>query len=188
MHGEGFSGTGGSKQIQVGVFVHLSIEQVHHAQGIIVPVYPQQDACIIRHFKAGEHISRGRPTGKYIALCLFLQLRMNFQKWHHRLKRRLLLETAVAYIHIHGFEQIGHLLLTPHQFLVTFGRYRHKDAHVKQILIVVGNTRFDKIACLDGVGQFLIVSAGILHPFEFGPVEPDPLCHLVDGFAAVFPA
>ena len=113
---------------------------------------------------------------------------MNFQKWHHRLKRRLLLETAVAYIHIHGFEQIGHLLLTPHQFLVTFGRYRHKDAHVKQILIVVGNTRFDKIACLDGVGQFLIVSAGILHTFEFGPVEPDPLCYLVDGFAAVFPS
>ena len=58
---------------------------------------------------------------------------------------------------------------------------------VEQILVVIGNAVFDEIAGLDGVGQLLVIGAGVLHPLELRPVEPDALGHLVNGLAAVLP-
>ena len=52
---------------------------------------------------------------------------------------------------------------------------------------MIGNAVFDVIARLDGVGQLLIVGTGILQAFQLGSVQSDPLSHLIDGFAAVFP-
>ena len=52
---------------------------------------------------------------------------------------------------------------------------------------MIGNAVFDVIASLDGVGQLFIVGTGILQAFQLGSVQSDPLSHLVDGFAAVFP-
>ena len=45
----------------------------------------------------------------------------------------------------------------------------------------------DEIACLDGICQFLIIGTGILHAFEFRPVQADALRHLVNGLAPVLP-
>ena len=52
---------------------------------------------------------------------------------------------------------------------------------------MIGNAVLDEIACLNGVGQFFIVCAGILQPLQLGAVQSDSLGHLVDGLAPVFP-
>ena len=73
LHGEGLAGTAGAQKVQVGVLVLLGIEQVNDAQGIIMPVDPQQHAGVVRHFEAGEHIGGSCTTGQHIALALRFQ-------------------------------------------------------------------------------------------------------------------
>ena len=66
--------------------------------------------------------------------------------------------------------------------------YGDENAHVKEVLVVVGDSILDKIARLYGIGQLLIIGAGILHALELGAVEPDPLGDLIYGAAAVLTA
>ena len=99
-----------------------------------------------------------------------------------------MLEAALADLHIHGFEHIRHLAFPPQQFLIGLGGDGDEHTQKKQVLVVVGDAVLDEIPRLDGIGQLLIVSAGILHPLELGTVEADALCHLVDGPASVLPA
>jgi len=64
------------------------------------------------------------------------------------------------------------------EFLIGLGGYGDEYAEIKQVLVVVGNAVLDKIARLDGIGQLLVVGAGVLHPLELGAVEADALGHL----------
>ena len=185
---KGLAGAAGPKQVQVGVLIFLRIEQVHDAQRIVMPVNAQQYARVVRHLKTGKHIGGRRPTGQHVPLGLLFQGRGNLQKRHHGTQRRLLLEFAVTDIHIHGFEHIGNLLLAPHQLFIAFSRNRNEYRHVKQILVIVGNPMLDEIACLDGVCQLFVIGTGILHAFEFCPVQADTLRHLVNSLAPVLPA
>lgn len=68
------------------------------------------------------------------------------------------------------------------------GGYGDEHTEIKKILVVVGDAVFDEIPRLDGIGQLLVVGAGVLHPLELGAVETDALGYLVDGPAAVLPA
>ena len=51
---------------------------------------------------------------------------------------------------------------------------------------MIGNAVLDVIAGLNGIGQLLIVSAGILHSLQLGTVQADPLGNLIDGLTPVF--
>ena len=51
---------------------------------------------------------------------------------------------------------------------------------------MVGYSIFDVIACLDGVGQFLIVGACVMHAFQLGTVQPNSLRYLIDGLTSIF--
>ena len=51
---------------------------------------------------------------------------------------------------------------------------------------MVGNAVLDVIAGLNGIGQLLIVGAGILHSLQLGTVQADPLGNLIDGLTPVF--
>ena len=188
LHGEGLACARCAQQVQVGIFIYLCVEQIHDAQGVVVSVDAQQHAIVVRQLKAGEDIAGCGAAGQHIALRLFLKLGRDFQERHHRLQCGLLLKAALAGVHIHGFEHIHHLLLAPKQFLVGFGRYGDENAHVKEVLVVVGDAILDKIARLYGIGQLLIIGAGILHALELGAVEPDPLGDLIYGAAAVLTA
>ena len=188
LHGEGLACARCAQQVQVGIFIDLCVEQIHDAQGVVVSVDAQQHAIVVRQLKAGEDIAGCGAAGQHIALRLFLQLGRDFQERHHRLQCGLLLKAALAGVHIHGFEHIHHLLLAPKQFLVGFGRYGDENAHVKEVLVVVGDAILDKIARLYGISQLLIIGAGILHALELGAVEPDPLGDLIYGAAAVLTA
>ena len=46
----------------------------------------------------------------------------------------------------------------------------------------------DVIAGLDGICQFFVVAAGVLHTLEFGTIQTDSLGDLVNALAPVFPA
>ena len=109
------------------------------------------------------------------------------QKRHHRPQSRFLLEPAVAGVNIHGFQHIRHLLLAPHQLLVAFGGYGDKDGKIKQILVLVGDPVLYVITRHDGIGEFLIICAGVLETFQFRAVQSDSLRHLIDRFASIFP-
>ena len=74
------------------------------------------------------------------------------------------------------------------EFLIGLGGHSDENTQVEQVLVVIGDAVFDEIACLDGIGQLLVVGAGVLHPLELGAVETDALGHLVDGPAAVLTA
>ena len=100
---KGLAGAAGAEQVQVGILVFLCIEQVHNAKRIVMPVDAQQHARIIRHLKTRKHVCRRRAAGQHVPLGLLFQGRGNLQKRHHGTQRRLLLEFAVADIHIHGF-------------------------------------------------------------------------------------
>ena len=52
---------------------------------------------------------------------------------------------------------------------------------------MVGDTVLDVVSGLNGIGQFLIIGAGILHTFEFGAVQSDALSDLINGLTPVFP-
>ena len=52
---------------------------------------------------------------------------------------------------------------------------------------MVGDPMLDEVACLNGIGQLLVIRAGVLHPLELGAVQPDALGHLIDGLAPVLP-
>ena len=47
LHCKGFSRPGRTQQVQIGVFVHFGIEQIHNAQAVIVPVYTKQNTGIV---------------------------------------------------------------------------------------------------------------------------------------------
>ena len=152
-----------------------------------MPVDAQKDTRIVRHLKAREHVGGSRAAGQDVAAGLAVKLRVELQKRHDRGKSRLLLEAAVTHIHIHRLEHVHHLLLSPHEFIEAFGGHRHENGEVKQILVVVGDALLDVVARLDGVGQLLIVRAGILHALELGAVEANALGNFIYGLAAVFP-
>ena len=188
LHGEGLACARCAQQVQVGIFVDLRVEQIHDAKRVVVSVDAEQDAVVVRQLEAGENIAGGGAAGQYIALSLFLQLRRDLQKWHHRLQGGFLLKAAFASVHIHRLEHIHHLLFAPQEFFIGLGRYGDENAHVKEVLIVIGNAVLDKVTRLNGVCQFLIVSTGVLHALELGAVESDPLGNLVYGAAAVLTA
>ena len=188
LHGEGLACPRGAQQHQVGVFVNLGVEQVHNAQGVVVPVDPQQHSVVVGHLKTAKGIGGSCPAGEYVPPGLFLQGRVDLEEGHHRAQGRLLLDFALADENIHGLEQVDHLALPPLEFLQGLGGDGEKYAEIEQVLVVVGNAIFDEVSRLDGVLQLLVVGAGVLHPFELGTVQADPLGHLVNGLAPVFPA
>ena len=188
LHGKGLPRPGGAQEHQVGVLVDLAVEQVHNAQGVVVPVDPQQHPVVVRHLETAEGVGGSRPAGEDVPPGLFLQTRVYGQEGQHRAQGRLLLEVALTHLHIHGFEHVRHLPFPPQQFLIGLGGHSDENTQVEQVLVVVGDAVFDEIPRLDGIGQLLIVGAGVLHPLELGTVEADTLGHLVDGPAAVLPA
>ena len=101
LQGKGLTRTAGAQEVQVGVLVFAGIEQVNDAQRVVVPVYPQQHAGVVGHFKAGEHISRGGSPGQDVPLGLALQRAVQLEERHDRVKRCLLLKSTVADLHIH---------------------------------------------------------------------------------------
>ena len=187
LHGEGFAGAAGAQQVQIRVLVLFGVEEIHDAERIVVPVDAQQYARVVGHLKACEHVRGGSAGGEYIPSGLALQPGVDLQEGHDRGKSRLLLEAAIADVHIHGFEHVHHLLLAPHQLINAFSGDGDEHREVKQILVIVGDALLNVVAGLDGVGELLIVCTGVLHAFELGAVEADALGHLVDGLAAVFP-
>ena len=80
------------------------------------------------------------------------------------------------------------MLLSPHQFFIGFCRYCDEDGHIKEVFIVVGNALLDVVAGLNGVCKLLVIRACILHTLDFGTVESDTLCNLINGFTSVFTA
>ena len=188
LHGKGLPRPRGAQEHQVGVLVDLAVEQVHNAQGVVVPVDPQQHPVVVRHLETAEGVGGSRPAGEHVPPGLFLQTWVYGQEGQHRAKGRLLLEAALTHLHIHGFEHVCHLPFPPQQLLIGLGGHGDEDVEIIKILVVVGDAVFDEIACLDGIGQLLVVGAGILHPLELGTVEADALGHLVDGPASVLPA
>ena len=152
-----------------------------------MPVYAQKDTGIIGHLEAGEHIGRSGAAGQHIAPAFLQEAGTDLQEGHNAAQGLLLLEAAIAQVHIHGLEHIDHLLLAPQKLVIGLRRDGHEHRHIEQILVVVGDAVLDEIAGLDGVSQFLIVGRGVLHPLELGAVQPDALGNLVDGLAAVFP-
>ena len=103
----------GAEQIQIRVLVLLGVEEIHDAERIVVPVDAQQYARVVGHLKACEHVRGGSAGGEYIPSGLALQPGIDLQEGHDRGKSRLLLEAAIAVVHIHGFEHVHHLLLAP---------------------------------------------------------------------------
>ena len=184
---ESLTCTGSTAHGQVGVLVDLRIEEINDTQGVVVAIDAQQDAGVIRHLKAREHIGRSRPAGQDIPLALSQKLGTDLQERHDTAQGCFLLEPAFAQVHIHGLEHIDHLLLAPLKLLIGLGRYGDEHRHIEEVFIVVGNAVFDVIACLNGIGQLLVVGTGILHSLQLRPVQADPLSNLVDGLTAVFP-
>ena len=187
LHGKGLSGATGTEQVQIGIFIFLRVKQIDNAQRVVMAVNSEQHAGIVRHLEGCEHIGRGRTAGQHIPLGFLFKLRGYLQKRHHRAQGVLLLKAAVADIHIHRLEHIGHLLFTPHQFLVGPCGHGHEHRHIKKVLVVIGDSLLDKISCLNGTGKLLIVGRGVLHTFKLRAVQADALGNLVDGLAAVFP-
>ena len=146
----------------------------------------QQNTGVIRHFKAREHIGGSGTAGQDITLCLLLQFGTDLKEGHNTAQSLFLLEPTITQVHIHGLEHIDHLLLTPQKLFIGFCRDRHEHRHVEQILIVVCYAIFDVIACLNGVGQFLIVGTGVMHALQFGAVQTNALRNLIDRLTSVF--
>lgn len=139
-------------------------------------------------FKCVDYKCLSRSAGQHVPLGFTLQRTVQLEERHNRVQRRLLLEPAIADLHIHGFEHIYHLLFAPEQFIIAPGRNGNEHGHIEQVFIVISYAVLDKVPSLDGVGQFLIVGAGVLHTAQFGAVEPDTLGHLVNSAAPVLPA
>ena len=110
------------------------------------------------------------------------------EKRHGGAQRRLLLEQTVPYLDVHGLHKVGHLLFSPLEFIKGRCGYRNEYGHVKQVLISAGQPLLDVVASLDRAGQFLIIRGCVLQFPQLGAVEPDALCHPVDGLAADLPA
>ena len=187
LQSEGLARTGGAAHGQIGILVDLRVEQVNDAQGVVVPVHSQKDSGIIGHLEACEHIGRSGAAGQHIALGLLQELGTDLQEGHDTAKGCLLLEAAFAQVHIHRLEHIDHPLLAPQKLLIGLGRDRHEDGHIEQVFIMVGDPMLDEVACLNGIGQLLIIRTGVLHPLELGAVQPDALGHLIDGLTPVLP-
>ena len=188
LHGKGLPCPGGAQEHQVGVLVDLAVEQVHNAQRVVVPVDPQQHPVVVRHLETAERVGGGSAAGEHVPPGLLLQAGVHLQQGQHRAKGSLLLEAALADLHIHGFEHIRHLAFPPQQFLIGLGGDGDEHTQKKQVLVVVGDAVLDEVSRLDGVMQLLVVGAGVLHPLELGAVETDSLGHPVDGLAPDLPA
>ena len=113
LHGKGLPRPGGAQEHQVGVLVDLAVEQVHNAQGVVVPVDPQQHPVVVRHLETAEGVGGGSAAGEHVPPGLFLQTWITLQKGQHRAQGSLLLEVALAHLHIHGFEHVCHLAFPP---------------------------------------------------------------------------
>ena len=83
LHGKGLPCPGGAQQHQVGVFLELGVEQVHDAQGVVVPVDPQQHAVVIRHLETAEGVGGRRPTGEHVPPGFLLQPGIYGQEGKH---------------------------------------------------------------------------------------------------------
>ena len=110
---KGLTGAAGAAHGQVCVFVDLRIKEVNNAQRIVMPVDAQKHTGIVRHLETGEHICGRCAAGQDIPLGLLLQLGADLEERHDTAQGVLLLEPAIAEVHIHGLEHIGHLLLAP---------------------------------------------------------------------------
>ena len=184
---EGLAGAAGAAHGQVRVLVDLRIKKVNNAERIVMPVDAQKYTGIVRHLEAGEHIGGRCTAGQDISLGFLLQLGTDLEERHDAAQGILLLEAAIAEVHIHGLEHIDHLLLAPQKLIVGLCGNGHEYRHIEQILVVVGNAIFDVIARLNGVGQFFVIGTGVLHTLELGAVQSDTLGDLVNGFAPVLP-
>ncbi len=102
LHQVRFARAACSEYSQVGVFIDGSIEEVDYAQRMIVAVDPQKHAVVVAHFKAREHVRRRSAAGQHVTLGFPLQPRIDGQKRHDRLQRRLLLKIAVVRVHVHA--------------------------------------------------------------------------------------
>ena len=110
---KGLTGAAGAAHGQVRVLVDLRIKEVNNAQRIVMPIDAQKHTGIVRHFETGEHIGGCCAAGQNIPLGLLLQLGADLKERHDAAQSVLLLESAIAEVHIHGLEHIGHLLLAP---------------------------------------------------------------------------
>ena len=127
LHGKGLPRPGGAQEHQVGVLVHLGVEEVHNAQGIVPPVHPQQHPVVVGHLVTAKGIGRGRPTGEDVSTGFLLQAWVALQKGQHRAQGSLLLEVALTHLHIHGLEHVRHLPFSPQQFLIGLGGHGDED-------------------------------------------------------------
>ena len=83
LHGKGLPRPGGAQKHQVGVLVDLAVEQIYNAQGVVVPVDPQQHPVVVRHLETAKGIGGGRPTGEHVPPGLLLQAGVHLQQGQH---------------------------------------------------------------------------------------------------------
>ena len=110
---KGLTGAAGAAHGQVRVLVDLRIKEVNNAERIVMPVDAQKHTGIVGHLETGEHIGGCCAAGQDIPLGFLLQLGADLEERHDAAQGILLLESAIAEVHIHGLEHIGHLLLAP---------------------------------------------------------------------------
>lgn len=67
LHRKGLTGTGGTEDRHVCVFIDAAIEDVHNNQRIVMLVDPEQNAVIIAHLKARERITACHTGGQDVA-------------------------------------------------------------------------------------------------------------------------
>ena len=188
LHRKCFSGAAGANDGNIGIFIDSGIEEVYNAQRVIMPIDSQKDTRVIGHLKGSKHISGSCARSQNISLGFSLQLRVKEQKRHGRPQRCFLLEIAVMGMHVHGFQQIYHLLFTPHKFLIGLSRNRYNDRHIIKVFILIGNRIFDVIPGLNAIGQLLIICTCVLHRPQFCFIQPNALRHTIQCLSSNLPA
>ena len=104
-------------------------------------------------------------------------------KWHDRLHRLLLAESAQTDIHILRHHQTPNLGDTPFQIIQGVRRDGHEDVGVVEILII-GKPLLQEVPGLDGTLNVVIVSVGVRCVLDPAAVDADLLSQF--GLDAVF--
>ena len=136
LHGEGFSGSGCSKNGNVGILILFGVKNIGDDQGVIMFVDTKKNAVVITNAITDKWITACRTGSQRIAFGKFVKFFVQADQRKRRQESLLLQKVTGAKIHVLRNQQLFHFLNPPLEFFQIVSCDCNQQVHIVEVFIV----------------------------------------------------